>query len=372
MPDKPDIYDCAWSSMPNGKVVNTQGAWHGSVDFNRISPSLKTPAVTANVRSILKSLLPGQFRPKKAVGTVVSLMARAASSGSHAATTRRDGNEAEADSYYRNALNLALRAQKQAGEEKLHCSRLQIMLTAAGFALECGEVAEARWLLDEVSSSEGSAGFADEWTQLNDITLWKDAWLIAAIRNQNPDPLALNTLGDRYWMYLFGRCQLLTLDREKANDLAQEAWCRVLRARANLKPGGNFSSYLATIATNLWRDHYRASRRSGPLADNRMESLDASFFNDQGGQTEPLAHRIPDLKSLSPDEQTLLALDIDKALGNLTPLLREVLLARFIQGDSCAEIAKRYGRTEQTVNGWVRHSLQKMKICLERENPQKL
>lgn len=78
-----------------------------------------------------------------------------------------------------------------------------------------------------------------------------------------------------------------------------------------------------------------------------------------------LVDRIPDLKALSPEDQTLLAMDIDKALEQLTPQLREVLVARFINGESCAEIGQRYGRTEQSISGWVRQALQEMKLHLE-------
>ena len=78
-----------------------------------------------------------------------------------------------------------------------------------------------------------------------------------------------------------------------------------------------------------------------------------------------LIDRIPDLKALSPEDQTLLAMDIDKALEQLTPQRREVLVARFINGESCAEIGRRYGRTEQSISGWVRQGLKEVKLHLE-------
>jgi RNA polymerase sigma-70 factor (ECF subfamily) len=175
---------------------------------------------------------------------------------------------------------------------------------------------------------------------------------------------ALDELANRYWKPLFGRCQLLTLNHQKAGDLAQEAWCRVLRNRHALKPAGNFPAYLTTIATNLWRDGHRSARRAGPMADHLLESLDASPPNDHG-ESVALVDRIADLKALSPEEQTLLAMDIDKALERLTPQLREVLVARFIAGESCAEIGQRYGRTEQSISGWVRQALREMKLHFE-------
>src|SRR5262245_28511767 len=87
-----------------------------------------------------------------------------------------------------------------------------------------------------------------------DVDEQEDSWLIGRIRRDPPDPDALDELVRRYWKGLYGRCQLLTLNRDQANDLAQDAWCRVLRARHSLKPDGNLPAYLATVATNLWRD----------------------------------------------------------------------------------------------------------------------
>ena len=42
-----------------------------------------------------------------------------------------------------------------------------------------------------------------------------------------------------------------------------------------------------------------------------------------------------------------------------------MLLARFIEGESCVEIGLRYGRTKQAVNGWIREALRQMKTHLE-------
>ena len=58
-------------------------------------------------------------------------------------------------------------------------------------------------------------------------------------------------------------------------------------------------------------------------------------------------------------------MDIDRALEALSPLSREMLVARYLVGESCAEIGRRYGRTEQTVCGWVREALRKVKSNLE-------
>ncbi len=196
---------------------------------------------------------------------------------------------------------------------------------------------------------------------------WSDAQLISSVCCDPPDEEALGVLVNRYWRELFAHCQMLTLNRERANDLAQSTWYRFLRARQGLKPDGSLSAYLATIATNLFRDSYRSARRAGPIADYRLESLDAVRSNDDGEQVL-LIETVADTKSSQQQEEMLLAIDIDRALEQLTPQLREVIVARFINGESCAEIGFRYSRTEQTISGWVRQALQQMKTYLETAN----
>ena len=240
---------------------------------------------------------------------------------------------------------------------------MQALQEAVQRALDRGEAARSRQLLDEAASLDPSLRVNPEWSSLRDVGAWPDRWLVAAVRRDPPDEPALDTLVDRYWGGLFARSYVLTLDRQRATDLAQEAWCRVLRARRTLEPEGNFPAFLGTVATNLWRDQQRAARRAGTLADQRVSSLQSPLPGEEGEST--LADLVPDLKSLGEEERNLLKLDLDQALGRLTPQLREVVVARFIAGESCAEIARRYQRTEQTVSGWIRAAIREMKVHLE-------
>jgi RNA polymerase sigma factor (sigma-70 family) len=234
--------------------------------------------------------------------------------------------------------------------------------------LAAGDAAEARRLMADATAVNEQRFQEENWARLQDANLWPDAWLIAAIRCEPPDGPALDVLVDRYWKKLFARCQVMTLNAQKASDLAQEAWCRVLRARRSLKPDGNFPAYLLTIATNLWRDNCRSARRAGPMAESRLASLEAEIASDTG-ENGRLADFLPDLKTIHHVESTLLKLDIDEALGRLNTLLHEILVARYIAGESCAEIGLRYGRTEQTISAWVREGVRQMKIHLEDSRP---
>jgi RNA polymerase sigma-70 factor (ECF subfamily) len=207
----------------------------------------------------------------------------------------------------------------------------------------------------------------DKAASFHEVADWPDARLMEAVRRDPPNITALDVLADRYWKALFGRCYMLTLNQEKARDLAQQTWCRILQARRNLKPDGNFRAYLMTAATNLWRDAHRWARRAGPMADDRLASLDESVSNAEG-EYIALADVLPDLDSLEAEQRALLKLDLDRALSQLGPQARDVLIARYIAGESCAEIGRRCGRTEQTISGWIRQAIQEIKIHLEHVN----
>ena len=211
-------------------------------------------------------------------------------------------------------------------------------------------------LVRDRTVSAVNGGINDEHRASSPVTEWPDAWLLAAIRAEAPDVSALDALVARYWKSLYARCELLASNREQASDLAQETWCRMLRARHGLDPHGNFPAYIARIATNIWRDWSRSSRRAGPLADHRLASLDAQL-GLADGDTVLLRDALSDLDALPPEEQIALRLDVDRVLARLSPRAREILVSRYIDGESAAEIGTRHGRTEQTITSWIRDAI---------------
>ena len=300
-----------------------------------------------------------------AIPELEALFGRVMSIATAACRARRNGNEATALEHFRSALALALEASERYSLLESSRVRMRLLGVVVCLSLSCGDADAARGHITgkHVLSEPGPE--SEEWAGLRSIESWPDAWLVAAVRRDPPDAASLDALAARYWRRLFGRCELLTLNREKAGDLAQEAWRRVLRNRHALKPGGNFPAYLHMIAANIWRDWYRAARRAGAMADDRLASLNGAISTDDGGMIA-LGDVIPDLRSLDAEAQRLLMLDIDHALGSLDPHLREVIVARFLNEESCAEIGRRHGRTEQTISAWVREGVRQMKLCLER------
>jgi RNA polymerase sigma factor (sigma-70 family) len=293
-----------------------------------------------------------------------AMLKQAEALGQSGLKLRASGDEESAQRCFRAAVELALKADENASGRRGLDPAGDALLPAARWSLECGDADIARQLVDKFAARHGTSSAYSDYEQLRDIGAWPDRWLVAAIRSAPPDKLALDELAHRHWKMLFGRCQLLTLNREKAADLAQDAWCRVLRGHRALKPGGNFPAYIAAIATNLWRDNHRYDKRAGALGEHRVTSLDLDLPSDSGPKIS-LSDVIPDLASLEGQERQSMKQDIDYALGQLDPLLREILIARYIEGESCAEIGQRHRRTEQTISGWVRRGIQQMKIQLQ-------
>jgi RNA polymerase sigma-70 factor, ECF subfamily len=341
---------------PKPRLMSVESAAIGLVSESGLTPvSIRSFALSDSLLYIHDTIM----------DEIETLMRQAAGLGSLGAVARQRGDEAVAQGHFRDAFRLAVNAASRTAECGPHPARLDVLRASVLLALDYGEAAEARRLLEDAFACDPSTAFADEWATLRDETAWSDVWLIAAVRRDPPDVKALDVLADRYWKPLFGRCQMLTLNHQKANDLAQEAWCRVLRARNTLKPGGNFPAFLTTVATNLWRDSNRSARRAGPLAEHRMASLDATFATEDG-ETTMLVEMLPDLNAMHEEQQNLLGIDIDEAMERLTPLLRDILVSRLLVGESCAEIGRRYDRTEQTISARVRQAIREIKRHLEK------
>jgi RNA polymerase sigma factor (sigma-70 family) len=100
------------------------------------------------------------------------------------------------------------------------------------------------------------------------------------------------------------------------------------------------------------------------MAEQNLVSLDHPLWGDDADSVL-MADTLPSLNSLDAGARAMLKLDIDQALEHLSVKHRDVLIARFIAGESCAEIGRRYGRTEQSVSGWIREAIKQVRRNLE-------
>jgi RNA polymerase sigma-70 factor (ECF subfamily) len=129
-----------------------------------------------------------------------------------------------------------------------------------------------------------------------------DVRLMLQVRDDEPG--SFEGLVERYQYRLVAVMNHLVGNPEEAEDLAQEVFLRVYRARKKYKPRSKFSTWLFTIANNLALNSIRARQRkpvvplnvreSGPLGARPQEQLvpDPGTGPQQKVQKTELAERI--------------------------------------------------------------------------------
>ena len=152
---------------------------------------------------------------------------------------------------------------------------------------------------------------------------------------------ALNDLMERHAPAVFHfLCRMLNHE-DDANDLAQETFVRVFRARETFRPTEKFSAWLFTIAANLARNQIRWRTRHPNV------SLDAEI----GATEQSLASTLPSPES-APNEQLLAAertAAVRVAVNQLPPDLREAIVLCEWEERSMAEAARILDTTTKAV-----------------------
>ena len=144
------------------------------------------------------------------------------------------------------------------------------------------------------------------------------------------DP-ALNDLMERHATPVFHFLCRMLANEDDANDLAQETFFRVYRARTSFRTNERFSTWLYTIAANLARNHFRWRTRHPNV------SLEAKTDTPE----QSLGSVLPS-SSLPPGE-TLLATEraaaVRAAVSRLPEDLREAIVLCEWEERSMAEAA---------------------------------
>lgn len=162
--------------------------------------------------------------------------------------------------------------------------------------------------------------------RVDDVDLVRDRALVE--RFQEGDPAAFDTLYTRYFARLVRFCEKRVGDPHEAEEIAQEAFTKALRALPNFGGERRFYPWMTVIAGRLCVDAHRRRGRTEPSS-----SVDLGVI--EGGQ-----EKIVDLVDIE---------ILRTALAELAPRHREVLDLRELQGWSYQQIADHYDVTLGTV-----------------------
>lgn len=168
---------------------------------------------------------------------------------------------------------------------------------------------------------------------------------------------ALNRLMERHATAVFRFLVRMLGNEDDANDLAQEAFVRVYRARESYRPEKKFSTWLFTIAANLARNHLRWRARHPAL------SLDAP--NDETGRS--LGDGVPaagaDPRQATEAGERVAA--VQSAVRSLPEDLREALVLCEWEGLTMAEAAEVLQTTAKAVDSRLYRARRKLRDQLE-------
>jgi RNA polymerase sigma-70 factor (ECF subfamily) len=183
-----------------------------------------------------------------------------------------------------------------------------------------------------------------------------DIRLMLQVRGDEPG--AFEALVGRYQHRLVAIMNHLVGNAEEAEDLAQEVFLRVYRARKKYRPRSKFSTWLFTIANNLALNSLRARQRkpvvpltardSGPLGPRPAEQL----VHDPG--TGPMQRM---------QQQELAAL-VRQALDGLNERQRMAVVLNKFEDMNYAEIAEVMGLTTKAVKSLLSRARMNLRAAL--------
>jgi RNA polymerase sigma-70 factor, ECF subfamily len=150
-----------------------------------------------------------------------------------------------------------------------------------------------------------------------------DPWTRAAIEQ------------NRRWLMAF--LLAATGDRTVAEDLAQEVFQIAFEKRANFVSGSDFGGWLRGIARNCVKRHFEKSRRHPVVVGDALNELES-------------AAALAESRLLNPDWIARRVAALRECLKSLTERARQILEARYVQGEPAQELAGRLGMSPLAVN----------------------
>jgi RNA polymerase sigma-70 factor (ECF subfamily) len=174
------------------------------------------------------------------------------------------------------------------------------------------------------------------------------------------DAEAFQELVLRYQNRLVALLAHLVGSRDKAEDLTQDVFLRVFRAKQQYVPGSKFSTWLYTIANNVARNHLRSMSRRHEvnLAPSKGNNHDA----------RPLENAALAASAMMPSrqiEKDELCAAVQAAIASLNDRQREAMLLSKFENMSYAEIAEIMDMTPQAIKSLLSRARNRVREALQ-------
>lgn len=192
-----------------------------------------------------------------------------------------------------------------------------------------------------------------------------DADVALMLRVREDEPGAFAEMVERYWPKVFGRFFRLFANRQDAEDLAQDVFLRLYRARKRYQPTAKFNTWLYHVAHNVARNALRSHRRKPAVRFSALSESEAAevFMRLDGSDQLDNPSR--------PLEQLELAGMVRAAVGDLGERQQRALVLHQFQHRTYAQIAKQMDMSPKAAKSLLyrarnqlRHNLSKyMEVC---------
>lgn len=173
-----------------------------------------------------------------------------------------------------------------------------------------------------------------------------DVQLMLAVQRSD-DEAAFEALFKKYIRQVAGFAVSFVGSRARAEEIAQEAFVQVYRARRGYRPRARFATWLYRIVTNLCVSEVRR-------AEHRASRVDPAGGDERRRASDP--ELLPDGSARSSEEDLLVQEDVGR-MRRLVERLPEqqraaVLLAR-VEGLSYEEVARSLGCSVSAVKSLI-------------------
>lgn len=170
---------------------------------------------------------------------------------------------------------------------------------------------------------------------------------------------AYRELVQRYQRPVFSLVYRMVRDREKAEDLAQETFVKVLNALDSYRPEYKFSSWIFKIANNAAIDHLRRKELDTLSLDGAPDAVTAE--RREGTSLQLADHAETPLEELEARE---LGGQIEWAIGQLRPEYRACILLRHVEGYPYEDIAQTLDLPLGTVKTYIHRARAELRDIL--------
>jgi len=179
-------------------------------------------------------------------------------------------------------------------------------------------------------------------------------------RVRNGDKGAFRELVERYQRKVFSIAYGMVNNREDAMDLVQESFLKVHNNLGRFEGSSSFYTWLYRIVVNVCIDHIRKTGRRIKVDYDDQILRDGNVEGDD--RIRPSVLNVDPVKAQGRKE---LLEKIRSALDELSPIHKEAIVLRELQGLSYEEMANVMGVSKGTVMSRLHHARKNLQALLQ-------